>query len=87
VSTYKLIAQRLGSSKRARAVGNALAKNPFPLIVPCHRVIRTDRRLGGYQGGQEMKRTLLEMDGVSFETSGRVNSKRFFYATDKKISQ
>ncbi len=87
VSTYKLIAQRLGSSRGARAVGNALAKNPFPLIVPCHRVIRTDRRLGGYQGGQEMKRALLEMDGVSFGTSGLVNAMRIFYAADKKIPQ
>ena len=51
VSTYKLIAEHVGTHNGARAVGTALARNPFPLIVPCHRAIRSDRRLGGYQGG------------------------------------
>ena len=72
ISTYQQIAIYLGLRKGARAVGNALATNPFPLIVPCHRVIRSDRHLGGYQGGLEMKRTLLEREGILFDISGRV---------------
>jgi len=66
VSTYRLIAGHLGKTNGARAVGGALASNPFPLIVPCHRAIRSDGSLGGYQGGPDMKRALLEKEGVGF---------------------
>jgi len=79
VSTYKLIAAHLGVPGGARAVGNALANNPFPLIVPCHRAIRSDRTLGGYQGGLEMKRDLLTKEGITFDNSGRVECPRFHY--------
>lgn len=81
VSTYKLIAAHLGVPDGARAVGNALAQNPFPLIVPCHRAIRSDRKLGGYQGGLEMKRALLAKEGITFDGSGRVQCSRFHYET------
>jgi len=79
VSTYQRIARHVGRPNGARAVGNALANNPFPVIVPCHRAIRTDRSLGGYQGGFKMKRTLLEMEGIDFDDTGRVAAKGFFY--------
>ena len=72
ISTYQLIATYLNKKNGARAVGNALANNPFPLIVPCHRAVRSDRHLGGYQGGIEMKRALLEKEGISFDDAGRV---------------
>jgi methylated-DNA-[protein]-cysteine S-methyltransferase len=79
VSTYKLIAAHLRVPGGARAVGSALANNPFPLIVPCHRAIRSDRTLGGYQGGLEMKRTLLVQEGITFDNSGRVECSHFHY--------
>jgi len=79
VSTYRRIAVHLGNLQGARAVGAALARNPFPLIVPCHRAIRTDGRLGGFQGGIEMKRALLEMEGILLDGSARVVSKKLFY--------
>ncbi len=79
VSTYQRIARHLGNVNGARAVGGALAKNPFPIIIPCHRAIRSDGTLGGYQGGPRMKRTLLEMEGVSFNALGRVVMDKFFY--------
>lgn len=85
VSTYKIIAAHLGTPKGARAAGNALAKNPFPLIVPCHRAIRSDLTLGGYQGGLEMKRALLSMEGVLFDDSGRVRCSGFFYEKDTRL--
>jgi methylated-DNA-[protein]-cysteine S-methyltransferase len=81
VSTYRLIAEYLGKRNGARAVGNALAHNPFPLIVPCHRAIRSDRYLGGYQGGLEMKRALLAREGISFDNAGRVTCAHFHYET------
>jgi len=79
ISTYQLIAEYLGKRNGARAVGNALANNPFPLIVPCHRAIRSDRHLGGYQGGLEMKRALLEKEGITFDDTGRVACAQFHY--------
>jgi methylated-DNA-[protein]-cysteine S-methyltransferase len=79
VSTYQVIARHLDKENGARAVGNALAKNPFPLIVPCHRAIRSDRRLGGYQGGLRMKRALLEREGIRFDDAGKVACGSFHY--------
>ena len=79
VSTYQRIARYLGKAKGARAVGTALAKNPFPIIIPCHRAIRSDLTLGGYQGGLKMKRALLEMEGVLFNSAGRVVTEEIFY--------
>ena len=79
VSTYQRIATHLGSPNGARAVGNALATNPFPIIIPCHRAIRSDRSLGGYQGGLEMKRILLEMEGIDFDDAGRAATEDFYY--------
>jgi len=79
VSTYGRIAAHLGTPGGARAVGNALATNPFPIVIPCHRAIRSDGRLGGYQGGLAMKRVLLEQEGVVIDQRGRVVSPKLFY--------
>jgi len=59
---YSWVAQEAGSPRAYRAVGTALAKNPIPIIIPCHRVLRKDGTLGGYGGGLDMKRRLLEME-------------------------
>lgn len=79
ISTYQRIAGYLGRASSARAVGMALARNPFPIIIPCHRAIRTDGTLGGYQGGLAMKRKLLEMEGIRIEDSGYVITRNYFY--------
>lgn len=60
--TYSWVAKEAGSPRAYRAVGEALAKNPLPIIIPCHRVLRKDGTLGGYGGGLDMKRRLLEME-------------------------
>lgn len=66
VRTYRDIAREIGHPGAVRAVGNACAKNPVPLIVPCHRVVRSDGGLGGYslRGGTALKRRLLEREGI-----------------------
>jgi methylated-DNA-[protein]-cysteine S-methyltransferase len=79
VSTYGRIAGHLGIPGGARAVGRALARNPFPIIIPCHRAVRSDGRLGGFQGGPTMKRALLELEGVQFSSTGRVSAHCFYY--------
>lgn len=60
--TYKEVAALVGSPKAVRAVGSACATNPLPVVVPCHRVVRSDGRLGGYIGGLEAKTALLELE-------------------------
>ena len=72
VSTYGALAVRTGAPGGARAAGQGCAKNPFPIVFPCHRVIRSDRSLGGFGGGLKLKRALLEMEGVRFDSSGKV---------------
>ena len=62
---------QLGKPGAARAVGNALAANPFPLAIPCHRVVRAGGRLGGFGGGPALKRALLAQEGVTFDSAGR----------------
>ena len=79
VSTYGRIARHLGSARGARAVGNCLARNPFPIVIPCHRAIRSDGTLGGYQGGAEMKRALLQMEGIVFDHRGRAAVSDLYY--------
>jgi methylated-DNA-[protein]-cysteine S-methyltransferase len=64
--TYGEVARRLGSPGMARAVGQALGRNPFPIVVPCHRVLAADGRMGGFSapGGVATKRKMLEIEGV-----------------------
>ena len=64
VSSYREVATEAGSPRAVRAAGNALGSNPIPIIVPCHRVLRTGGDLGGYTGGLEKKEHLLRLEGV-----------------------
>ncbi|HET8524897.1 MAG TPA: methylated-DNA--[protein]-cysteine S-methyltransferase, partial [Thermomicrobiales bacterium] len=67
VRTYGQIAERIGRPRATRAVGNALHRNPIPLIIPCHRIVRSDFSLGGYAGGAAMKEQLLHLEGARTE--------------------
>ncbi len=64
INTYGSIAKKLGIPRGARAVGQALANNPFPIIIPCHRVIRSDGSIGGFGDNIGLKRKLLRIEGV-----------------------
>ena len=66
VRTYKEVAECAGG-RAWRAAGSAMARNPFPLVIPCHREVRSDLNLGNYGGGVEMKRELLKKEGVKIE--------------------
>jgi len=63
-ATYAGLARAAGNPKAVRAVGGACATNPLPVVVPCHRVLRTDGTLGGYIGGLDAKRTLLGLEAA-----------------------
>jgi methylated-DNA-[protein]-cysteine S-methyltransferase len=64
VSSYAGVAAEAGSPRAVRAAGNALGANPMPVVVPCHRVLRTGGKLGGYTGGLERKEFLLRLEGA-----------------------
>jgi methylated-DNA-[protein]-cysteine S-methyltransferase len=64
VATYGQVAAEAGSPRAARAAGNALHVNPIPIVVPCHRIVPASGGLGGYGGGQQRKRYLLDLEGV-----------------------
>jgi O-6-methylguanine DNA methyltransferase len=64
VRTYAWVAKKIRKPGASRAVGNALNKNPFPIVVPCHRVVRSDGSIGKYAFGHDFKRKLLEIENA-----------------------
>ena len=62
VRTYKWVAQKAGKPGASRSVGQALKRNPYPLIIPCHRVINSNNKIGGYVFGVNRKKLLLDME-------------------------
>ena len=67
VISYSALAERAGVPKAARAVGNALNRNPIPILIPCHRVIHKNQSLGGYRMGTHWKQKLLKLEGFEFK--------------------
>lgn len=76
VISYKALARKIGKPNAARAVGNAMNRNPFAPKVPCHRVIKSDGRVGGFAFGGDKKRLLLEQEGIVI-LNGRVVVKTY----------
>jgi len=70
--TYKEIAKTL-NTQAYRAVGTAIGKNPFPLLIPCHRVIRSDGKIGDFQGGTSMKMEILKNEGIKIHNLKIIN--------------
>ena len=64
VRSYKWVAEKIGKPNACRAVGRALHKNPFPLIIPCHRVVKNDGSLGGYSWGEGTKKNLINLEKI-----------------------
>lgn len=60
--TYKWLAERVGNPRAMRAVGQALSRNPIPIVLPCHRIIESDGSIGGYSSGVDKKRRLLDLE-------------------------
>ena len=79
ISTYKEIARAL-NTKAYRAVGNAMAKNPNPITVPCHRVINSNGLIGGYALGINKKISLLKNEGISIKEGKVVDFKKYIYS-------
>jgi O-6-methylguanine DNA methyltransferase len=85
VRPYSWIAREIGHPGAVRAAGSALAKNPVPLLIPCHRVVRSDGHIGKYSlGGPRNKRTLLELEGAQPETLERLAASGVRYLGNEK---
>ena len=72
--TYGELAARAGNPKASRAVGTACARNPIPIVVPCHRVLPGSGGIGNYGGGPARKRALLELEGVAYFSDTVIDS-------------
>jgi len=79
ISTYKEIAKAIGKPKAFRAVGNACNKNPFAPKVPCHRIVKSNGRIGGYAQGPKKKTELLEREGIKIEKGKIMGFKEKLY--------
>ncbi len=85
VTTYGAIALELtGSVRAARAVGQAVAKNPYPITIPCHRVVRTDGDVGGYCFGVDKKIELLRAEGIEITGGQVLNFERVLFLFKKQ---
>lgn len=80
VATYGTIARMIGRPRSARAVGNALNKNPYAPKVPCHRVVRSSGHVGGFASGSEQKTKMLKSEGIAI-SNGKVKSLNNFLFT------
>jgi O-6-methylguanine DNA methyltransferase len=88
VRPYSWIAREIGRPGAVRAAGSALAKNPVPLLIPCHRVVRSDGHIGKYSlGGARNKRTLLAVEGAQPETLERLAASGVRYLGNAKGRQ
>lgn len=77
VNSYAWLAEMVGAEGAFRAVGKALGSNPFPILIPCHRTVRKSREIGGFTSGAEIKKILLKLEGVEFDSRGRVEKECF----------
>jgi methylated-DNA-[protein]-cysteine S-methyltransferase len=72
VVSYGQLAERASAPRAARAVGTALARNPFPIIMPCHRVVKSTGHLGHFGGGVELKKAYLEIEGIRIDEKEKI---------------
>ena len=78
VTTYGELAKAVGLRNGQRAIGRIMNKNPYPVIVPCHRVIMSTGRVGGYAWGEEVKTNMLKKEGVKI-MNGKIASQEIIY--------
>lgn len=86
VTSYKQLATLIGHPRSARPVANVLSRNPFPIVIPCHRTVRSDWHIGGYCGANNnpIKEYILKNEGITFKNETVINKCRY---TSSKIKQ
>jgi methylated-DNA-[protein]-cysteine S-methyltransferase len=78
VTTYGDLAKAVGLRNGQRVIGRIMNKNPYPVIVPCHRVIKSDGQIGGYAWGEKIKTCMLSKEGVKIKNGKIVDKKTIF---------
>ncbi len=78
VTTYSELAKAVGLKNGQRAIGRIMSKNPFPVIVPCHRVILSNGKIGGYAWGEKIKTNMLSREGIKIKKGKILNSDNIY---------
>ena len=79
VTTYSELAKAVGLKNGQRVIGQIMKKNPFPVIIPCHRVVKSDGQVGGYAYGIEVKENMLKNEGIKINKGQILNWEKIFY--------
>ena len=81
VTTYGELAKAVGLKNGQRTIGTIMRNNPFPVIVPCHRVVKSDGRIGGYVYGERVKSRMLANEGINVK-DGKIIYEEFFFTAE-----
>ena len=79
ITTYRELSRAIGLKNGQRLVGQIMKKNPFPIIVPCHRVVKSNREVGGYTFGVNIKRNMLTKEGICIKNNKIENFEQRFF--------
>jgi methylated-DNA-[protein]-cysteine S-methyltransferase len=79
ITSYSELANSVGLKNGQRAIGQIMKKNPFPVIIPCHRVVKSNREIGGYAFGVDIKRNMLTKEGICIKNDKIENFEKFFF--------
>lgn len=79
VTTYSELAKAVGLKNGQRAIGNIMKNNPFPVIIPCHRVVKSDGKIGGYAYGEKVKTNMLKKEGIKIQDGKILEWNKRFY--------
>ena len=80
ITTYKELARSIGLENGQRVIGQIMKKNPFPVIIPCHRVVKSNGEIGGYAYGMSVKKNMLVKEGISISNNKIKNFQKTFFS-------
>lgn len=80
VTTYKELAKAVGLENGQRVIGQIMNKNQYPVIIPCHRVVKSDGKVGGYAYGEKIKANMLDKEGVKIKNGRIINFEKTLYS-------
>ena len=79
ITTYRDLARAIGLKNGQRVIGKIMNKNPYPVIVPCHRVIKSDGKIGGYAWGEQVKAKMLSNEGIKIKNGKILDVEKSIY--------
>ena len=79
ITTYGELSQAIGLKNGQRVIGRVMKNNPFPVIIPCHRVVKSNREIGGYAFGVDIKRSMLTKEGICIKNNRIENFEKSFF--------